>query len=138
VARLLGAETLATGIAATETLIEIPGGLRLSVSGPPLRPGSRIGWSVRPDRLRLVEAGGYPGTILAVGQPIAGRQTLRFRLGEVVLGVTQAADGIPAPGPARLAIPPSALQIWPAEAEDAGQAAAAGLGFTRHPEGVAP
>jgi ABC-type Fe3+/spermidine/putrescine transport system ATPase subunit/ABC-type sulfate transport system permease component len=138
VARLLGAETLATGIAATETLIEIPGGLRLSVSGPPLRPGSRIGWSVRPDRLRLVEDGGYPGMVLAVGQPVAGRQTLRFRLGEVVLGVTQAADGIPGPGPARLAIPPSALQIWPAEAEDAGQAAALGLGFTRHPEGVAP
>jgi molybdate transport system permease protein len=118
VARLLGAKNVAGGIAVAEDAIEISGGLRLGVSGPPLPPGSRIGWSVRPDRLRIVGAGGYPCTILGVRPPVAGQQELRLRLGETVLRVTQEAEAHLRPGPAQLAIPPSAVQIWLAPSED--------------------
>jgi ABC-type Fe3+/spermidine/putrescine transport system ATPase subunit/ABC-type sulfate transport system permease component len=138
VARLLGAETIAAGIAVGEDAIEIPGGLRLAVSGPPLRRGMRVGWSVRPDRLRIAHgADGYQAMILAVGQPIAGRQELRVRLGGVSLRVMQDAEATLRPGPARLAIPPAAVQVWPAEPMHAGQSASPRLGFTLNPEGVA-
>jgi molybdate transport system permease protein len=139
VARLLGAGTLASGIAVAEDAIEIPGGLRLDAAGPPLPPGSPIGWSVRPERLRIVPAGGYPCTILAVHPPIAGRQALRLHIGELALHVLQEADPSLRPGPALLEIPPSALQIWPAEASaDARQAAPGGrydcVATSGHPE----
>jgi molybdate transport system permease protein len=113
VARILGAETIAAGVAVGENLIEIPGGLQIMVAGPPLRLGARVGWSVKPERLRLVEAGGYPGVILEVGPPIAGRLALRFRLGETVLRVMAEEAVASKPGPALLAIPPSAVQVWP-------------------------
>ncbi len=112
VARLLGAETIASGMAVAEHLVEIGGGIRLAVAGPPLRPGLRVGWSVKPERLGIVRAGGYPGTILAVLPPVAGRQALRVRLGEVVLRMTQDADDALRPGPARIAVPASAVQLW--------------------------
>jgi hypothetical protein len=71
--------------------------------------------------LGLVRAGGYAGVILEAGPAVAGRQALRFRLGETVLRVMQEADRDLGPGPARLGIPPSAVQIWPLMAEgDAG------------------
>jgi ABC-type Fe3+/spermidine/putrescine transport system ATPase subunit/ABC-type sulfate transport system permease component len=138
VARLLGAETIAEGIAVAEDLIAIPGGLRLAVSGPPLRPGSRIGWSVRADRLRIVHTGGYPCTILAVHPAIAGRQELRLRLGAVSLRALQDAEAVLRPGPAEVLVPPSAIQVWQTEPAAAGQAASPGLGFARNPEGIAP
>ncbi|WP_419759969.1 ATP-binding cassette domain-containing protein [Acidisoma sp.] len=121
VARLLGAETVAAGIAIAEDEIEIPGGLRLAVSGPPLLPGSRIGWSVRPDRLRIVGAGGYPCTITTVHPAIAGRQEVRVRLADVPLRLMQDAEAMPRPGPALLAVPPSAIQVWAAACSDLGE-----------------
>ena len=126
VARLLGAETIAGGIAVAEDAIEIAGGLHLAVSGPPLPPGSRIGWSVRPDRLRIVRAGGYPCTILSVRPAVAGRQEVRLRLGAVSLRVMQDAEAVLQPGPAMLGVPPTAMQIWPAEPSLAGEAARPG------------
>ena len=143
VARLLGAETVAAGVAISDDMIEIPGSLRLQVSGPALRPGSRIGWSARPDRLRIVRGGGHPCTILAVRPPIAGRQELRIRLGSVSLRVMQDAEATLQPGPAELAVPPAAVQVWQAASQPgasaiAGQAAPLGLGSDRHPAGITP
>jgi molybdate transport system permease protein len=112
VARLLGAETIASGMAVAEHLVGIGGGIRLEVAGPPLRTGLRVGWSVKPDRLGIVRAGGYPGTIMAVLPPVAGRQALRVQLGDVALRITQDADDLLRPGPARIAVPPSAVQLW--------------------------
>jgi molybdate transport system permease protein len=138
VARLLGAETLAFGMAVAPDRIEIDGGIRIAVAGPPLRPGSRIGWSVQAERLSIVQAGGYAGVITALRPPVAGQQELRFRLGEVSLRVMQDAGEGLRPGPAQIAVPPSAVQVWLAEPPDAGQAAAAGLSVSRHPEGAVP
>ena len=138
VARLLGAETIASGLAVGEHLVEIGGGIRLEVAGPPLRPGTRVGWSIKPDRLGILRAGGYPGIITAVRPPVAGRQELRVRLGDVSLRMTQDADDAFRPGPAQIAVPPSAMQVWPAEPPDAGQPAPTGLGFHRHLEGAMP
>jgi ABC-type sulfate/molybdate transport systems ATPase subunit/ABC-type sulfate transport system permease component len=117
VARILGAETIGAGIAIAKDAIEIGDGLAITVAGPPLTPGKAVGWSVRPERLSLVETGGYPATVLDVAPPVAGRQGLRIRLGETVLRVMQEADGALSPGPARVAVPPTAVQVWPADAD---------------------
>ncbi len=112
VARLLGAETIAAGLAVGEHLVEIGGGIRLVVAGPPLRPGLRVGWSIKPERLRILQVGGYPGTITAVLPPVAGRQELMVRLGDVTLRMMQDADDSLRPGPVRIAVPPAAVQLW--------------------------
>jgi molybdate transport system permease protein len=112
-ARLLGAQTIADGLVVAEDMIEIAGGLRLSVDGPPLPLGAAVGWSVRADRLRIVHTGGHPCTIVSVRPAVAGRQELRIRLGAVSLRVMQDAETVPRPGPAQLAVPPAAMQVWP-------------------------
>ncbi len=50
VARLLGAENIAAGRAVAPDLIDVGGGIRLAVAGPPLQRGE-LGWAVRPDSL---------------------------------------------------------------------------------------
>jgi molybdate transport system permease protein len=119
VARILGAETIAAGLALAGNRIDIGGGIAIAVAGPPLRPGARLGWSVSPSALGIVSAGGYPGLIIAAEAPVAGRQALRVRLGDAVLRVAADADAALRLGPARIAVPPSAVQVWPAEARPA-------------------
>src|SRR6202040_3421268 len=63
VARLLGAENVAFGIAVDEDQIEIGNGVRLAVAGEPMVHGERVGWSVRPEDIRLGDDGCYEGTI---------------------------------------------------------------------------
>jgi molybdate transport system permease protein len=53
VARLLGAENVNDGVALAEDKIAIGNGAVLTVSGPPLRAGEHVGWSVRADRIRI-------------------------------------------------------------------------------------
>jgi ABC-type Fe3+/spermidine/putrescine transport system ATPase subunit/ABC-type sulfate transport system permease component len=112
VARLLGAQTIATGVALAEDRIDIGGGITLVVAGPPLRPGMAVGWSVAQARLGILSAGGYPGLITMVQAPVAGRQALEVCLGDAVLRVSQEAASHLMPGPARIGVPPSAVQIW--------------------------
>jgi ABC-type sulfate/molybdate transport systems ATPase subunit len=125
-ARLLGAQTIADGLVVAEDMIEIAGGLRLSVDGPPLPLGAAVGWSVRADRLRIVHTGGHPCTIVSVRPAVAGRQELRIRLGAVSLRVMQDAETVLQPGPARLAVPPSAMQVWPIAAAPIAEAPGSG------------
>jgi ABC-type Fe3+/spermidine/putrescine transport system ATPase subunit/ABC-type sulfate transport system permease component len=134
VARLLGAETTAVGIVLSDRLIDIGGRVSLVVSDPALQPGLRVGWSVSPDRVRVVAAGGYPGMILEVGPAVAGRQALRCRLGDALLTVQQEANDRLEPGPVQIAVPPSAVQVWPIGEEtcirtSAGQPSRGSLSF---------
>jgi hypothetical protein len=52
----LGAENVAFGIAVDEEQIEIGNDVRLAVAGPPMVHGERVGWSVRPEDIRLGDA----------------------------------------------------------------------------------
>lgn len=60
VARLLGAENIGYGRAVPPDCIGVGAGVRLAVSGPPLEPFRRIGWSVRPERIRFATDGPFP------------------------------------------------------------------------------
>lgn len=119
-ARLLGAPFAATARALAADRMAIGEGVTLATEGPALNPGARLGWAIAPERLRLVRQGGLAAEVLRVEPPIAGRQRLMVRLGDAVLPVIQAPVPGLTPGPARLALPAAALQIWE-EADSPGQ-----------------
>lgn len=110
-ARLLGAEFVAEGVVAEAGLIKVDGGAVLAVSGLPLQPGARVGWSVPSALVRLSDRGRYEGKIedtIAVG---AGRQ-LSIRFGHALI---RALDGY-ADRPreaCRFDIDPASVRVWP-------------------------
>jgi ABC-type Fe3+/spermidine/putrescine transport system ATPase subunit/ABC-type sulfate transport system permease component len=111
VARVLGADNVASGIAADEDQIEIGDGVRLAVVGPPLLPAERIGWSVRPESIRLSADGRYEATIEDVAS-LGGMLQLSVRLGGIKLRVLTDPSFNPINGPCRLDIDPRSIQIW--------------------------
>jgi ABC-type Fe3+/spermidine/putrescine transport system ATPase subunit/ABC-type sulfate transport system permease component len=111
VARLLGAEILGYGRVVGRDRIDVGDGVQLVVGGPSLEPGSRVGWSVRPERIRIARDAPYPARLLHVGEVRDGRRCLTIQLGAAVLHVT-ADPGVAAQEPYRLGIDPLALQIW--------------------------
>jgi ABC-type sugar transport system ATPase subunit len=86
VARLLGAENVAFGIAVDADQIEIGNGVRLSVAGPPMVHGEQVGWSVRPEDIRLGDDGRYEAMIQDIASFGAMLQ-LSVRLGDTPLCV---------------------------------------------------
>lgn len=59
-------------------VIEIGGGVRLGVSGPALRCPSRIGWSVRPERIRFAEDAPYLAKFSMSVRPVTVSEPLPF------------------------------------------------------------
>ena len=112
VARLLGADHAATGIAVGADSIALGADVLLKVSGPALTPGARVGWTVSPARVRLSENGRYGGAVEAVSRLAAGH-LITLRCGDALI---DAAAGYidPPPGSAcRFDIDPDAVRIWP-------------------------
>ena len=109
-ARLLGAENVAAAVATGPDRIDL-GGVVIPVPGPALRPGP-VGWAIRATAVRLVAEGGYPATVLAVGELRAGQRWVTLQLGATVL---QAAAEAAVPlGDCRVSLNLAALQVWPA------------------------
>jgi ABC-type Fe3+/spermidine/putrescine transport system ATPase subunit/ABC-type sulfate transport system permease component len=113
VARLLGAENVAFGIAVNDNQIEIGNGVRLVVAGPPLLQGSRVAWGVRPDQIRLGDNGCYAATIEDVTS-FGGSLQLTVHLGDASLLVLADRRSNHSGGPCRLDIDPHAIQVWEA------------------------
>jgi molybdate transport system permease protein len=111
VARLLGAENIGEGIAAAENRIAIEGGGTLIVGGPALQPGMRVGWSVRPERVRLSASGRYEATIESIAMIGSGCE-ISVRLGRTLLRVLADHSDGAMTGPGRLDIDPGSLQVW--------------------------
>jgi molybdate transport system permease protein len=112
VARLLGADHAASGVAAGQDHIAAGADVILEVSGPALTPGARVGWSVSPARVRLSEAGRYSGTIEAVRHVASGHQ-ITIRFGETAIDVAAGYIDPPLGSPCRFDIDPDAVRIWP-------------------------
>jgi ABC-type Fe3+/spermidine/putrescine transport system ATPase subunit/ABC-type sulfate transport system permease component len=115
VARLLGAANVGYGRAIAPDLIEIGGAVRLRVSGPALSYPTRIGWSVRPERIRFAEDAPYPTKILHVGQVRDAQRTIAIRLGDARFDVKADPGFQIVSDTCRVAIDPGAVQIWIAE-----------------------
>jgi ABC-type Fe3+/spermidine/putrescine transport system ATPase subunit/ABC-type sulfate transport system permease component len=115
VARLLGATNVGYGRAIAPDLIEIGDGVRLNASGPALPYPTRIGWSVRPERIRFAEDAPYPTEIPHVGQLRDGQRTVVIRLGDATFDVKADPGFQIVSDTCRVAIDPGAVQIWIAE-----------------------
>jgi ABC-type Fe3+/spermidine/putrescine transport system ATPase subunit len=112
VARLLGAEIIGRGRAVAPDCIEVGDGLRLGVAGPPLVPLKRIGWSVRPERIRFAEDAPYPVRILNIGEVRDGQRSITVQLGDALFDTSADPGFRVADGSCRVAIDPQAVQIW--------------------------
>jgi hypothetical protein len=112
VARLLGAEDVGEGIAVADEQISVGDGATLIVNAPALRRGERVGWSVRPDRVRLVDNGRYEATIENV-VPILGGCEVSVRLGKALLRVLTDAGSVGQGDHCHVEIDPEAIQVWP-------------------------
>jgi ABC-type Fe3+/spermidine/putrescine transport system ATPase subunit len=111
VAYLLGAENVSEGIAVADNQIAIDGGAILIVAGPALVPGKRVGWSVRPQRVRLCANGRYEATIESI-LTIGGARDVLVRLGGALLRIlADPSYGTPT-NRCRLEIDPGAIQVW--------------------------
>jgi ABC-type Fe3+/spermidine/putrescine transport system ATPase subunit/ABC-type sulfate transport system permease component len=115
VARLLGAAFVGYGRAIAPDLIEIGGDIRLRVSGSALPYPTRIGWSVRPERIRFAEDAHYPTKILHVGEVRDGQRTITIQLGDATFDVKADPGFQIVSDTCRVTIDPGALQIWIAE-----------------------
>jgi ABC-type Fe3+/spermidine/putrescine transport system ATPase subunit/ABC-type sulfate transport system permease component len=113
-ARLLGAETIAAG-RADGCGIDVGDGVLVAVAGPALPRGAHVGWSVRPDCVRIGAAGDYPATIVDLGPPFAGRREVTLRLGRCLLRAALEEGAPLSPGRCRVSIHPAAVQAWVAE-----------------------
>jgi ABC-type Fe3+/spermidine/putrescine transport system ATPase subunit/ABC-type sulfate transport system permease component len=111
VARVLGAENLAFGIAVGDDQIEIGNGVRLVVAGPPIPQGERVGWSVRPEHIRLSDDGHYEAMVEDIAS-FGGVLQLSVRLGNTSLSVLTDRSADPINGPCRLDIDPRSIQVW--------------------------
>jgi ABC-type Fe3+/spermidine/putrescine transport system ATPase subunit/ABC-type sulfate transport system permease component len=112
VARLLGAEHPAEGVVVGEDRIAIGNDVMLTVFGPALRPGERVGWSIRPEHVRFDERGAYQGSIDACVPAGIGGQTL-VRLGNAHIRLLGMPERRCRGTPCRVSIDPSAIQVWP-------------------------
>jgi molybdate transport system permease protein len=110
-ARLLGAENVGEGIAVADNQIAIEGGAILMVAGPPLRPGKRVGWSVRPERVRLCAAGRYEARIESIAA-IGGARDVLVRFGVTPLRVLADPSWRTPTNFCRLEIDPGSIQVW--------------------------
>ncbi|HZU89503.1 MAG TPA: ATP-binding cassette domain-containing protein [Stellaceae bacterium] len=112
VARLLGAENAAAGVAVDGGRIAIGGGVALEVAGPPLRPGLPVGWSIRPGGVRLSVAGPYRGCIEGL-VPLGLGSRITVRLGDSHIQLLTYRPHRLGEAPCRLDIDPCAVQVWP-------------------------
>jgi molybdate transport system permease protein len=111
VAYLLGAENVSEGIAVADNQIAIEGGAILLVAGPALQPGRRVGWSVRPERVRLCANGRYEATIESIAT-IGGARDVFVRLGGALLRILADPSWGTPTNRCRLEIDPGAIQVW--------------------------
>ena len=116
-ARLLGADNVGYGRTISPTQIDIGGGIQLVVAGSPLAPGRKVGWSVRPEQIRIGADARYPATIRSLGTTRAGRGTLCVEIGDAVVDAAADPSHLPQLGPCRADIDPLALQVWNIDAE---------------------
>ena len=117
VARLLGADHAATGVAVGADAIAVGADAVLKVGGPPLTPGAHVGWTVSPARVRVSEDGRYHGVIEAVIRVASGHQ-IAIRFGDAAIDAA-AGYSNPTPGSAcRFDIDADAVRIWPMGADD--------------------
>ncbi|HTT78616.1 MAG TPA: TOBE domain-containing protein, partial [Stellaceae bacterium] len=88
------------------------GGVRLKVAGPPLRPGTPVGWGVRPGGIRLAAGGAYHGCVASLLRAGMSHH-LTIGVGDVRIKLLANGDNYAVGTSCRLDIDPAAVQVWP-------------------------
>ena len=112
VARLLGAQNLAEGVALAGGWIAIGGGITLRVAAPAFAPGTRLGWSAPPAAVRLTADGRYRGGIECIA-PLGAGWEVNLRLGEARLRMLHSGAPPRCGDSCSVEIDPQAIQLWP-------------------------
>ena len=112
VARLLGADNVAEGVAVDEHSISVGVDMVVTVAGPPLRKGERVGWSFPPARAEITPQGSYCGILDAVTSTGVGRH-ITVRLGNTSVRIFDGQTEIAPSRQYNFDIDPSSIQVWP-------------------------
>lgn len=112
VARLLGADHAAEGIAVSSDGIAVGAEVVLKIAGPALNPGARVGWTVSPAHVSLNEAGRYDGIIEAVTHVASGHQ-IAICFGDTRINAAAGYIDPPRGSLCRFDIDADAVRIWP-------------------------
>jgi molybdate transport system ATP-binding protein/molybdate transport system permease protein len=112
VARLLGADHAAQGIAVSRDGIAVGAGAVLQIAGPALNAGARVGWSVPPAHVRLNESGRYEGVIESVTHAASGHR-IAIQFGDARIEVAASFTDPPRGSACRFDIDADAVRIWP-------------------------
>jgi molybdate transport system permease protein len=113
VARVLGAENIAFGVAVDDEHIEIGDGVKLHVTGPPLPRNERVGWTVRAEHIYLNSNGSYAAIIEDITS-FGSRLQISVRLGHTSLLVLTNEQVNQINEVCRLDIDPRSIQVWKA------------------------
>ena len=112
VARLLGSENAADGLAIGEHQIAIGAGVVLDIAGPALPLDLRVGWAIPASGVRICSSGRYQARIENV-VPLGNAYRVVLRLGDADIASIQSRpdwiDGLSC----RLDIDPYAVRVWP-------------------------
>ena len=114
VARLLGGQNLAEGVALAGGRIAIGDGIELAVAGSAFAAGTPVGWSIAPERIRLVADGRYRGQVENVA-PFGAGYEARVRLGGARLRALAGGEPPECGAVCGLEIDADAVQLWPKE-----------------------
>ncbi|HUB44458.1 MAG TPA: ATP-binding cassette domain-containing protein [Acetobacteraceae bacterium] len=114
VARLVGADNVATGVVADARHIAIGGGVLVATAGPDLTPGAHVGWSFSPSRARITADGPYWGRVEGVASMGVGRQ-VTIRAGDARVRVFDGRSDAPLGESCGFEIDPHSVQVWPLE-----------------------
>jgi molybdate transport system permease protein len=112
VARLLGADNVAEGVAADARHIVLADGTRVTVAGPALIPGQRVGWSFSPVRARITSNGPYQGTVEGVTSLGIGSH-VTLRVGDARVRILDGHSHPESGSPCNFDVDPDAIQVWP-------------------------
>jgi ABC-type Fe3+/spermidine/putrescine transport system ATPase subunit/ABC-type sulfate transport system permease component len=112
VARLVGADNVASGITADEHGISLGDGVVVRTAGPPLRQGESVGWSFPPARAEISPHGAYCGAVEAVTSAGVGRH-VTVRLGNASVRIFDGQTETNPAGQYSFDIDPYSIQVWP-------------------------
>ncbi len=111
-ARLLGAETVAEGIAVAPDAVAIGAGMPLQVAGPPLQMAAGVGWTVPSALVHISARGRYRGLIENV-VPMGAERRIAIRLGNSIVHALSGNAEYEGGSVCRFDIDPGAVRIWP-------------------------
>ena len=116
VARLLGYRNLTPGLVRRSGEVQLGDSLVAMDTGP-LSAGSEVLWSIRPEQVSLVDDGPYAATVVDTAD-LGSVTEVVLRLGDAIeleMRIPGALD-LAAGASCRVALPPTAIRVWPARA----------------------